>query len=502
MEGLVTLKKTVSYYRSSSKKQEHSVTMQRYFARAYCKERYFKLDYEFEDPYVSARTKKMYERPGLCKLLEAIRKDEIENLILYKRDRLARNVMEYMEIYELLQEKEIKVHFTTVGEPIMEYTPMNRYLELIMAGFAQHEGEQINKRFDAMRQSKFDAGRAVSSLPYGFKNNKKTKEIEMIENEVDSIKFIFNEFLDDACTSLKQIKNKLDAEGFKKRKGSLWETQDIRRTLENPFYMGTYCVRLKGVAQEQQLDEIMIIEPQEWDAVQEKLNRVLNKLGPRNKEEDPSEEHILYRMEGLLQCSYCKKPLEGVRKKKKGILLMGYQCNEHALYIDKDYIEEQTFDKMKQFFLTLQEKEMDRLFERYYKENVQKAKQKSQEYTQRLNRMNKNVHKKVQNWLKEKENILLQNQMLDSHRKVQEYKQMKEELEAKLHVLKKIPDQLKDLKDDIHKELVLDSLPDYKSIELFRDLIFTVMIDKHGYEIIFKNPFLNYQEVYTCENNS
>lgn len=73
---------------------------------------------------------------------------------------------------------------------------------------------------------------------------------------------------------------------------------------------------------------------------------------------------------------------------------MGYQCNEHALYIDKDYIEEQTFDKMKQFFLTLQEKEMDRLFERYYKENVQKAKQKSQEYTQRLNRMNKNVHKK------------------------------------------------------------------------------------------------------------
>lgn len=175
VEGLVTLKKTVSYYRSSSKKQEHSVTMQRYFARAYCKERYFKLDYEFEDPYVSARTKKMYQRSGLCKLLEAIRNDEIETLILYKRDHLARNVIEYMEIYEILQEKEIKVHFTTVGEPAMEYTPMNRYLELIMAGFAQHEGEQINKRFDAMRQSKFDAGKAVSSLPYGFQNNKKQK---------------------------------------------------------------------------------------------------------------------------------------------------------------------------------------------------------------------------------------------------------------------------------------------------------------------------------------
>ena len=49
----------------------------------------------------------------------------------------------------------------------------------------------------------------------------KTKEIEMIENEVNIIKFIFNEFLDDACTSLKQIKHKLDAEGFKTKRKPL-----------------------------------------------------------------------------------------------------------------------------------------------------------------------------------------------------------------------------------------------------------------------------------------
>ena len=79
--------------------------------------------------------------------------------------------------------------------------------------------------------------------------------------------------------------------------------------------------------------------------------------------------------------------------------------------------------------------------------------------------------------------------MLDSHRKVQEYKQNEGGIGSEVTCIKKIPDQLKDLKDDIHKEVVLDSLPDYKSIELFRDLIFTVMIDKHGYEIIFKNPF-------------
>ncbi|WP_369902420.1 recombinase family protein [Bacillus manliponensis] len=378
------MKKTVAYYRSSSKKQEHSVRMQQYYAKAYCRDHYMKLDYEYEDPYVSARIIHMNQRPGLRNLLEAIRNDEIEHLILYKRDRLARNVIEYMEIYELLQEKQIKVHFTTVGEPAIEYTPMNRYLEVIMAGFAQHEGEQINKRFDAMRQSKFDAGKAVSRLPYGFENNKKKKEIEMIQDEIAVVMFIFNEFLDDACTSLQQIKNSLDAKGFKKRKGTPWELQDIRRTLENPFYMGVYSVRLKGIQQEQQLEGAIPIEPHQWEAAQEKLNRILNKRGSTQMQKEIVKEDILYRMEGLLQCSYCKKQLEGVVKRRGDTFLIGYQCKEHRLYIDKEYIEEKAFEMMKYFFLNLQEKDFDCLFQRYYKKNVKEIERIVQGYKQRL----------------------------------------------------------------------------------------------------------------------
>lgn len=62
---------------------------------------------------------------------------------------------------------------------------------------------------------------------------------------MDIVMFIFNEFLNDTCTSLQQIKDRLDGKGFKKRKGLPWELQDIRRTLENSFYMGVYSIRLK-----------------------------------------------------------------------------------------------------------------------------------------------------------------------------------------------------------------------------------------------------------------
>lgn len=52
-----------------------------------------------------------------------------------------------------------------------------------------------------------------------------------------------------------------------------------------------------------------------------------------------------------------------------------------------------------------------------------------------------------------------------------------------------MPGVVKGLEDNIHKQLMLDSLPDYKGMELFQDLIFTVIVDRHGYEIIFKHPF-------------
>ncbi|MEM5604232.1 hypothetical protein AAHB51_05530 [Bacillus cereus] len=154
------------------------------------------------------------------------------------------------------------------------------------------------------------------------------------------------------------------------------------------------------------------------------------------------------------------------------------------------------------FFLNLREKEFDGLFQRYYRQNIKEIERIIQEHSQRLDQKKKTVHTKVQRWLTEKKNEKLHKELLGSYQHFQEHKQIKEELELKLNVLKKVPGVVKDLEGNIYKKLMLDSLPDYKSMELFQDLIFTVIVDRHGYEIIFKHPFLHYQEVHTCEDNS
>lgn len=86
------MKKTVAYYRSSTDLQEHSIEMQRSKAMYTSLERRIIIDEEFVDEKVSARKHNWRKRPALQQLVAQIEQGIIENLVVYKRDRLARNL--------------------------------------------------------------------------------------------------------------------------------------------------------------------------------------------------------------------------------------------------------------------------------------------------------------------------------------------------------------------------------------------------------------------------
>ncbi|MET3292325.1 UNVERIFIED_CONTAM: DNA invertase Pin-like site-specific DNA recombinase [Brevibacillus sp. OAP136] len=78
----------------------------------------------------------LHERPQLSLLLNSIKRGEVANLLVYTRCRLARNVEQYMEIYELLQEHQINVLFGADNEPAVLYTPEGALIEELMAAIA------------------------------------------------------------------------------------------------------------------------------------------------------------------------------------------------------------------------------------------------------------------------------------------------------------------------------------------------------------------------------
>ncbi|WP_281202989.1 recombinase family protein [Cytobacillus kochii] len=67
------------------------------------------------DVGVSATKKKLEERSKMQELLELIRNEKVDTLIVYQRDRLARDFYEYLESILLIYTSKVKVIFTATG---------------------------------------------------------------------------------------------------------------------------------------------------------------------------------------------------------------------------------------------------------------------------------------------------------------------------------------------------------------------------------------------------
>lgn len=103
------------------------------------------------DEGVSALKLRMNDRPGLQQILNMIRSGEVQTLIVYSRDRLARNFYEYLEIAKLLLERKVNVVFTQENaRPFSD----DLVLEAIYGIFAQIDGRTIQRRsLDARKHS-------------------------------------------------------------------------------------------------------------------------------------------------------------------------------------------------------------------------------------------------------------------------------------------------------------------------------------------------------------
>lgn len=58
---------------------------------------------EYTDEYVSSRKVTLLDRPNMARLIQDIKERTIERILVYKRDRLARNLNEHLELYKLFK---------------------------------------------------------------------------------------------------------------------------------------------------------------------------------------------------------------------------------------------------------------------------------------------------------------------------------------------------------------------------------------------------------------
>ncbi|MFA5753825.1 MAG: recombinase family protein, partial [Patescibacteria group bacterium] len=186
-------KKAIIYYRVSTEDQAQfgvSLEQQKNNCLSFAEREGWEVVKSFHDDGVSAKT---VERPSLQAMLQYCSKNykQIDYVVIYKVDRLSRNVNDYSNILFLLNKLNIKLVSTTEA---IDDTPIGKFVGNIMAANAQMDNEIKGQRVSACMLEKVKQGVWCWKAPFGYKNSRdefNRKVITIDEKRAELIRFIF-----------------------------------------------------------------------------------------------------------------------------------------------------------------------------------------------------------------------------------------------------------------------------------------------------------------------
>jgi site-specific DNA recombinase len=179
----------------------------------------------YKDDNVSANKLTIEKRPALMKLLDDIRLGKIKTVIVYHRDRLARNFYEFVSLIKEFYKYNIKVIYTAEGQP-----PFSDVLaiESLYGVFAQNEGKNIVRRTS-------DTRKQFPAQAFGYIRTGVKKDTKYVPDPVliYDIKSFFNGIVEsktpnDLFQTLMKYKSTLNNKNF----------PVLLNYLRNPFYAG------------------------------------------------------------------------------------------------------------------------------------------------------------------------------------------------------------------------------------------------------------------------
>lgn len=205
------------------------------------------------------------DRPELQKLRRDIEMGIIGRVVVYKLDRISRNIVDFYKLYEVMQTHECE--FVSHSEAFDTTSTMGRAMMGILAVFAQMERENIVMRVKDNYDFRLKNGTwATGKAPFGFRNGKTAdgqKTLIPVPEEMEAVKWMFNIYATSPNISLGQIQAMLMQKGLsghQSEKGMSRTT--IGHILTNPIY----CQADKFLYQYYQQKLITFInDEKEWD---------------------------------------------------------------------------------------------------------------------------------------------------------------------------------------------------------------------------------------------
>ncbi|QDV25961.1 recombinase family protein [Aureliella helgolandensis] len=262
------------------------------------------------------------ERPALRRLLCDIEEGKVDCVVVYKVDRLSRNLMDFGRIIEILDRH--NVAFVSVTQSFNTSTSMGRLILNVLLSFAQFEREMISERTRdkiaaARRKGKWSGGMPV--LGYDVANTK----LVVDECEAGRVREIFRLYLDQQ--SLLDVAKEINAKGWRTKRwvtkksevrgGKLFDKGSLHRLLTNVVYVGKLTYKTEVHEGEHEA----IVDLESFNQAQALLER----NGRSGGREVRNKHNALLR--GLMHCGACDCGMSHSYSKKGSKLYRYYVCH-------------------------------------------------------------------------------------------------------------------------------------------------------------------------------
>ena len=283
------------YARVSSEEQAregYSIANQLRACRLYCELHQLGDVREFVEPGLSGRDT---NRPAFQELMKAIRSGTIEHLVVWRMNRLHRNLRQFLDSIALLEAHDVQLH--SITEHVDTKSATGRLLVNILASFHAFESDKLAEDVKAGTRQKIREGGWANHAPRGYQMEHGTLVVDPEQGE--RVREAFRRA----------------AEGQRLRElGSFLEAhpQSVLYMLTNPVYAGYVYEgrnRLPDAprthARLSEAEGVVLgvhealVSAELWDRVQIERSRVRQAPGDKSR-------HLF---SGILKCS-CKAPAE------------------------------------------------------------------------------------------------------------------------------------------------------------------------------------------------
>ena len=305
--GADALVRAALYIRVSGEEQKIkglSLEAQQERLEAYAKERGWLIAGIYIDAAKTAR-KNMHKRSEFQRMIEAVKRDEVDVLLFCRLDRWFRSVADYYKVMEILEAH--NCNWVTSDEEYNTSTANGRLYINVKLSIAQNEADIDGERIEVVFDSKIAHGTVVSgSCPFGYRVSAE-KRLEIIQEQADIVQDAFSHYESTVSQrgTIKYIREKY---------GVNWCDATFRRMLHEKLYTGVYD--RGGRVNDNFCPPIITTE--QFEHVQE--------LTKRNARSSPSGR--VYIFTSILVCAECNHKLVGRLVSRGGKYY--YRCNQYV----------------------------------------------------------------------------------------------------------------------------------------------------------------------------